>query len=367
LVFLDGRRVKTREDWALRRLEIIRLAEHYIYGSVPAERLKEGTPAPEVIKAEANELDGIAVKQTLEVYIAPDGKDKEADSVIHVNMYVPKERKGPVPAVLLIGLETPKGEGLAPVRYMAEHGFAVCGFSHRGALMGTYRHYFPLHSGPWVKKEGKTVWQHGWGEMAIWAWKARRVFDALVERPEIDGKRIVVAGGSRYASAALLTAAYEERVALLYCWQGVPQNREIGRQGVDFKSKYAAVLDEIQAVGKLKSLPVDNHCLLATVAPRPVLFAAASTNPYGFTSSDLYHYTHAIRTYEFLGATFPERTVLPKERPWKTGIYGKGPMAFLLREGGHAWVLDDWTYLISFAEEQLKPNAATQGNREETP
>jgi hypothetical protein len=115
-------------------------------------------------------------------------------------------------------------------------------------------------------------------------------------------------------------------------------------------------------------MPVDNHCLLAAVAPRPVLFSAAGyPGPYGFTESDMYHYSHALPTYQFLGATFPERTVCPKERPWKTGIYGKGPMAFLLREGGHTYVLDDWTYLISFAEEQLKPNAATQGKREENP
>jgi hypothetical protein len=48
---------------------------------------------------------------------------------------------------------------------------------------------------------------------AIWSWKARRVFEALLQQPDIDGKRIIVSCGSRYASAALLTAAYEPRVS----------------------------------------------------------------------------------------------------------------------------------------------------------
>jgi hypothetical protein len=32
-------------------------------------------------------------------------------------------------------------------------------------------------------------------------------------------------------------------------------------------------------------------------------------------------------------------------------------MAFLMRDGGHTWVLDDWKYLIEFAQQRL-PAAA---------
>jgi hypothetical protein len=280
-----------------------------------------------------------------------------------VHMYLPAKTGGPWPAVLYIGPVTPKvgkdkAREMDAVRYMLEHGYAVCGFHFRDG-MGMYRHYFPQHSGPWIEKGNRKVLLHGWGEMTIWAWKTRRVFEALLQRPEIDGKRIIVAGGSRYASAALLAAAYEERIAMLYCWEGVVQNR-IGPINYDFFSKYTPFVEEVQKAGKHKSFPVDNHCLLATVAPRPVLFTGAASDPYGFWRYNMGHYRGARPVYEFLGETFPELAEAPKERPWKTGLYGKGPIQFLLREGTHEWVLDDWIYLVKFAD-MMAATRTTEG------
>jgi len=362
LVFLDGSKVKTKEDWERRKMEILRLAEHYIYGSVPPETLKTETPEPEVVETVPDAFDGRAVRKTLNVYIAPDGKDPDARSVLRVNMLIPAKGEGPFPAVLYIGGRMPmvkegksKKKVATNVTHMLDRGYAVCGFGHRDGL-GVYRHYFPQHSGPWVNFGTRKAPLHGWGEMAVWAWKARRVFEALLEQPDIDGRRIIVAGGSRYASAALLTAAYEPRVALLYCWQGVPQSRISGYQGEDFKSKYTPFIQKVKAAGKLKAMPVDNHCLLATVAPRPALFSTSGyPGPYGFSRSLMHHYTHARPTYAFLGATFDEVFAFPEQRPWKTGLYGEGPLAFILQDDvGHSWQLADWTYLIDFADEHLK-------------
>jgi hypothetical protein len=175
-----------------------------------------------------------------------------------------------------------------------------------------------------------------------------------MRRPEVDPGRIIVVGGSRYASAALIVAARDERVALLYCWQGIPRTRRYGYQGKDFKSKYAPIVEDFVDAKKLDALPVDSHCLLAAVAPRPVLFSVAGyPGPYGFSEEMMHHYNLARPAYEFLGARFDEAAAFPKERPWKTGIYGKGPIAFLMREGNHTWVLDDWKYLVDFADRHL--------------
>ena len=366
LVFLDGRPVKTREDWEARRQEIIRLADHYIFGSPPPERLKEGTPAPELTVGDANACGGLATMKTLHVFLAPDGKEPAADTAIHVAMTIPNKLPGPFPAILFLSGAQPLVKGpagtdpAAGVRHMVERGYAVCGFSHADGR-GIYRHYFPEHSGPWVKREGGERPLHGWGEMAIWAWKARRVLDALVRQPEIDPKRIIVAGGSRYASSALIVAARDERVALLYCWQGIPRTRQSGYQGKDFRGKYAAVVEDFVDARKLDALPVDSHCLVAAVAPRPVLFSVAGyPGPYGFSQTMMHHYNLARPAYEFLGARFEEAAKCPEKHPWQTGIYGKGPMAFLMREGNHTWVLDDWKCLVDFADERLASWRATQ-------
>ena len=44
------------------------------------------------------------------------------------------------------------------------------------------------------------------GKLILWAWAAMRVLDHLRSLPEIDSRRIAVAGHSRLAKAALLAA-----------------------------------------------------------------------------------------------------------------------------------------------------------------
>jgi hypothetical protein len=52
------------------------------------------------------------------------------------------------------------------------------------------------------------------GSIAAWAWGLQRAVDYLVAAPGIDPRRIVVTGHSRMGKAALLAAAFDERIAL---------------------------------------------------------------------------------------------------------------------------------------------------------
>jgi dienelactone hydrolase len=59
--------------------------------------------------------------------------------------------------------------------------------------------------------------QHGgaaFGALSAWAWALHRVVDVLVDMPDVDARRIGVAGHSRGGKAALLAGALDARIAL---------------------------------------------------------------------------------------------------------------------------------------------------------
>jgi hypothetical protein len=174
------------------------------------------------------------------------------------------------------------------------------------------------------------------GALSAWAWGFHRCVDLVQELPFIDAARIAVTGHSRGAKAALLAGATDERIALVNdnagCGAGSPTFRYVGDGGETlniinvFPSWFGSGLQPY--LGREGDLPFDQHCLLAEVAPRPLLLTYALddrwSNPEGMVQSAW----AAGEVYRFLGAA--------------------DNLAFHLREGGHAHALEDWDVLLDF-------------------
>jgi len=174
------------------------------------------------------------------------------------------------------------------------------------------------------------------GALSAWAWGYHRCVDLLYQLPFIDKNRIAVTGHSRGGKTALLAGATDERIGLVNdnasCAAGSPVFRYVGHGGETlnivnvFPSWFGP--DIHRYVGREEELPFDQHCLLATVAPRPLLLTFALddrwSNPEGMVQS----FWAAGEVYRFLGA--PDN------------------IAFHLRPGGHAHNLQDWDVLLDF-------------------
>ena len=350
LVFLDGRKVQTKEDWEARKKEILDLAHHYIYGFCPPEQFVKGTPPPEVVKEVKDAYGGLATMREIKVSLTPEADD--ADGTLWLCLAIPNKGEGPFPAVLQFG--RPKGAHATTTsnsevdqlsEYAISRGYAVAGFSPQGAY-SMYKYYFPIHSGPWVDGKDPRFSAHpspnvrnlgprplhGWGERVIWAWRMRRVMDALVTQKDVDAKRVIFVGGSRGGMSVLMAAALDERAAMVYAWQ--PAGLRI--RGYNWPDRPEWLAPAVQMFqGKLDRLPVDTYCVAATLAPRPVLFTATHT---GYTP---------------MGA---EVQMGEMPAPGQSVIYSKGPIGLHVRDGTHAWVLDDFKAMLDFADERLKPN-----------
>jgi hypothetical protein len=125
-----------------------------------------------------------------------------------------------------------------------------------------------------------------WGALRAWGWGVSRLIDYFEANPDsgVDPARVCITGVSRYGKAALVAAAFDERVAAGFVASSGAGGAKLFRR--DFGEllenlasrggyhwmagnfvKYAA---EEAAFGKktVADLPVDQHQLIALCAPR---------------------------------------------------------------------------------------------------
>src|SRR5207253_6643365 len=125
-----------------------------------------------------------------------------------------------------------------------------------------------------------------------WAWGVSRVVDYLVSNRDIDAKRIAVVGHSRLGKAAIVAAAFDERIALAIphqagCGGTAPSRGKVGESVTRINTSFPHWFDaEFKNFNdQPERLPFDQNCLVALVAPRPVLFCNATedtwANPQG--------------------------------------------------------------------------------------
>ena len=123
-----------------------------------------------------------------------------------------------------------------------------------------------------------------WGALRAWGWGASRLLDYLDMRKDVDASHVGIEGVSRWGKAALVTAAFDERFAMVLIGSsgegGVkPHRRDFGEQVENLTGtggyhwmagnflKYGT---ERGRLGRKTAadLPVESHELLALVAPR---------------------------------------------------------------------------------------------------
>ncbi len=177
----------------------------------------------------------------------------------------------------------------------------------------------------------------GFGALSAWAWGYHRVVDFLRGLPFIDSGRIAVTGHSRGGKTALVAGATDERISIVNdnasCAAGSAVFRYVGHGGetLDILNSFPSWFGSgiRRYLGREEEMPFDQHCLLASIAPRPLLITYALddrwSNPEGMVQSAL----AAREAYRFLGV--PDN------------------LAFHLRPGEHAHSPEDWETLLDFA------------------
>ena len=192
-----------------------------------------------------------------------------------------------------------------------------------------------------------------WGAIGGWAWGLSRALDALAMIPEVASSAVIAVGHSRLGKTALWAAAQDRRFA------GVVSN-DSGCGGASlFRHRGVEDIAVITSVrphwfgpnlaayrNADDRLPVDQHLLLALLAPRPAHVGSASRDPGADPRGEFLSTVHATPMFELYGhrgtvaggstkagtdVDARAAQAVPTPPP---GVRWGGTLSYHLREGG---------------------------------
>lgn len=375
LRFLDGSPVKTEADWKRRRVELKKLFEHYMYGTLPS------VPGPiraEVVYESREAFAGHAILR--EVAVTP----SEGCPPLYLLIAMPKDVARPVPVFLGMNfsgnhslVEDPNiripdcwmypGPGVenhratAASRGTKKDVWAIDQTIRRGYAVATFYNgdvdpdEKDRRGGmrPFLESRGFRP-----GTIMAWAWGLMRAVDYLSQLPEIDVRRIAVVGHSRLGKTALVAGAFDERIGLVIPHQsgtgGAAPNRSknpkaetVARINTAFPHWFNDRFKEFNE--QVDRLPFDQHELIALVAPRPLLLTNAQEDQWANPDGQFDMLRGADPVYRLLGV----EGLGAADRPAESSIVGNR-LAYFIRPGPHSMTRDDWRVFLDFADRHFR-------------
>jgi hypothetical protein len=342
----------------------------------------------ELTSSATNVLDGIATRKEVTVWFTR-GTNGPG---MHLLLYLPKAARKPVPAFL--GLNFNGNQAISadpgitlsdrwlphtkngcvtnnratdacrgkeasqwPLEKILAHGYALATVYY-GDLEPDFTNGWKLGVRAALSPDGtNTVFKpDDWGAISAWAWGLSRALDYLETDRAIDAKHVAVIGHSRLAKTALWAGARDQRFALVIA-------NESGEGGAALARRW---FGETTALinrhfphwfdGNFKKysdhdneMPVDQHELIALVAPRLVYIASAQGDQWSDPRGEFLGAKGAEPVYQLYGeAGLGVSDWPPTNHP--VGDF----IGYHIRAGKHDMTAYDWDQYLDFANGHFK-------------
>ena len=384
LVCMDGSPVSTAADWErVRRPEILGLFQEYVYGRVPDGEFAQSS---EILSQQENALEGQAYRREIKISVSRNDRKVSFNLLV----YLPAGASGPVPVFMGYNFHgnhtinpdtgimvttswvrnqeefhitnnraTDRSRGVAasrwPVEMILDRGYGLATMYYGDVDPdfddGFQNGVHPLFYGPGQNRPAKDEW----GSIAAWAWGLSRAMDYLVTWEEVDPLRVIVIGHSRLGKTSLWAGASDERFAMVVsnnsgCGGAALSRREFGetvaRINTSFPHWFCRNFHDFN--DRVNDLPVDQHMLIALIAPRPVYIASAEEDLWADPRGEYLSGFHAAAVYNLYAPTR-----LEAEPPGVNSPVNDTRIGYHIRSGGHDVTDYDWRQYLDFADRYL--------------
>lgn len=375
LTMQNGTPVSTEAGFAARRDEILALFEENVYGTLP----KDGYTTSFQIEEEGDALDGKAIRRQIRVTVTTEKGSSDALLLL----YLPKSG---TPAPVVVGLnfngnhtvlDDPEilpsyasaldAETLASQRGSDAEGWNIAEAIDRGYGIATaYCNDFAQDSADGYASRVVSLFDEPeFKAVGAWAFGIHRCVDYLVQDADVDATRIADVGHSRLGKTAVWAGATDARIALVISndsgCTGASLTR--GNHGETLKSINAGFshwfCTRYQEYGKAddpNALPVDQHLLLACIAPRKLYVASADDDLWADPQGAWNSFMACRPAFALYGLETPADDCLAagETQPHDGETVWTEAMGYHSRAGWHGIQHEDWENYLDYMDKYLQ-------------